>query len=192
VQLKGWSWFYQSLIAGTTDCIWGGNRVSLFEDSEIRMLGDPRSSGPSGGYLVQARSAFVGDKGFVFLNSLLSHGPGASGTQVAIGNAAQSYLARSGGNASYFDNVSYINCRMDAHIPLVGWAEQPAPNPAEADATSGWKEYGSTDLEGNALDLSERSAAAHTLTTEEYQTGYASREVIFAEFGNGTGWSPEP
>ena len=197
IQVKGYSWFYGCLIAGNMDFIWGANNVSLFEECEIRMLGDSRSSAPSGGYILQARTAFAEHLGFVFLNSSLTHGAGPSGTEVATGDAADTYLARSGGSEGYFDNVSYINCAMHAHIASVGWADpdatgQPAPNPATPSADAGWKEYGSTDLEGNPLDLSERSESAYLLTTEEYEARYATRELIFSPWDNGNGWSPTP
>lgn len=196
IQVKGFTWFYGCLIAGTMDFIWGASRVALFEDCEIRMLGDSRSTTPSGGYLVQARTA-LSDKGFVFLNSRITHGPGPTGTEVAVGDAAETYLARSAGNATYFDNVSYINCAMDTHVTPVGWAEpeatgQPAPNPTVATAASGWREYGTTDLDGNPLDLSERSASAYVLTVAEYEAGFASRDILFAAYNSGEGWSPEP
>ena len=80
LQLKGYSWFYQSLVAGNVDFIWGANRVSLFEESEIRTIGDTANPttgcSTSGCYQVQARTVTAADKGFVFLNSTLTHGPG--------------------------------------------------------------------------------------------------------------------
>ncbi len=196
VQLKGYAWFFDTLIAGNVDFIWGGNRVALFENSEIRTLGDSRNTTPSGGYIVQARTVTAADKGFVFLNSSLTQGPGPAGTTVATGAAAATYLARSGGSATYFDNVSYINCRFDTHITGIGWAAsvngQPAPNPATATAASGWKEFGSMDLAGNPLPVGARTAAARTLTQAEFQAGFANRALIFAAFGNGAGWNPAP
>jgi pectin methylesterase-like acyl-CoA thioesterase len=194
LQLKGYSWFYGSLIEGNVDFIWGGNRVALFEDSEIRSLGDSRAATPSGGYVLQARTVTAADKGFVFSNSTLTQAAGPAGTTVAPG---ATYLARSGGNATYFDNVTFINCRMDTHIAGLGWAAagvngQPAPNPAAATAASGWKEFGTMDLAGNALSLAARSPAARVLTAEEVASGFANRAQIFAAFGGGAGWNPEP
>jgi pectate lyase len=194
LQLKGFSWFFDSLIEGNVDFIWGGNRVALFEDSEIRTLGDSRSTTPSGGYVLQARTVSATDKGFVFLNSRLTHAPGPAGTTVAPG---ATYLARSGGSASYFDNVTFIDCRIDTHIAALGWAAegvngQPAPNPASASAASGWKEFGSLNLAGNPLSLAARAPAARTLSAQEVAAGYANRAQIFAAFGGGAGWNPQP
>jgi pectate lyase len=194
LQLKGYSWFFASLIEGNVDFIWGNNRVALFENSEIRTLGDSRGTAPSGGYVLQARTVSAADKGFVFLDSTLTQAPGPSGTQVAPG---ATYLARSGGSAAYFDNVSFINCRIDTHIASLGWAAagingQPAPNPPTATAVSGWKEFGSLDLAGNPLSLSARTPSAHLLTAQEVGAGFGNRAAIFAAFDNGAGWNPVP
>ena len=194
LQLRGFSWFFSSLIEGNVDFIWGNNHVALFENSEIRTVGDSRSTAASGGYVVQARTLAAADLGFVFLNSSLTQGAGPAGTLVAPG---ATYLARSGGNPAVFDNVALINCRLDTHIAALGWAEagvngQPAPTPLTATATSGWREFGSTDLAGTALALGTRSASAHTLTAQEVAAGFANRAQIFAAFGGGTGWNPAP
>jgi pectate lyase len=194
LQLKGFSWFWSSLIEGNVDYIWGGNRVALFENSEIRTLGDSRDTAASGGYILQARTVTAADKGFVFLNSTLTQATGPSGTPVAPG---ATYLARSGGNASYFDNVSFINCRIDTHIADLGWAAagvngQPAPNPSTATAASGWKEFGSLDLADNPLSVAGRSVAARVLTPAEVAASFADRALIFSAFNNGAGWNPVP
>ncbi|MFL6675227.1 MAG: pectinesterase family protein [Massilia sp.] len=190
IQVKGYAWFYRTLIAGNVDFIWGNNRVALFEESELRSVGD--SGNPeSGGYLVQARTVTADDLGFVFLNSVLTHGPGPKANDVPPG---ATYLARSPGTANTWDNVSFINCRMDRHIAPSGWAgggvnREPAPNPAVASATGGWREYGSTDLSGNPIDLSRR-AGGHTLSAAEVQSRFASRAAIFSAFDRGRGWNP--
>ena len=79
LNLKGWTWFYKTLVAGNVDFIWGYSKVSLFEDSEIRTLGDSRGNG-SGGYILQARVENEQDKGFIFLNSRLTRGDGQVGS----------------------------------------------------------------------------------------------------------------
>jgi hypothetical protein len=94
-----------------------------------------------------------------------------------------------------FDNVAFVNCQMDAHIIPVGWAYnvagQPIPNPAVATAASGWREYGSTDLAGAPLNLATR-VGGDVLTASEVATGFANRAQIFAAFGGGAGWDPQP
>src|SRR5690606_25340096 len=110
----------------------------------------------SGGYLVQARTLGADDKGFVFWKSRLTHGPGPAGNGVP---PAATYLARSPGTPNTWDQVSFIDCRMDGHIAPIGWAgkgvhREPAPNPALPNAARGWREFGTRDLAGNPLDLS--------------------------------------
>lgn len=192
LQLKGYAWFYRTLVAGNVDFIWGNNNVSLFEESEIRSLGD--SSGPTnGGYVVQARTLTAADKGFVFLNSNLTHGVGPTCNTIPAG---ATYLARSPGGTASWDNVVFINSRMDTHINVKGWAVagvngQPAPNPAVPTAISGWREFGTMDANGNSISLASR-VGGHTLTLSEVQNGYCNRAQIFAAYGSNAGWDPLP
>jgi len=193
LQLKGYAWFHNSLIAGNVDFIWGGNRVAVFEASEIRSVGDTANS-TGGGYVVQARTVSAADKGFVFLNSRLTHGPGP-GPLAADVPLGSTYLARSPGLSTSDDNIAFVNCQMDGHIIPTGWAYnvggQPIPNPAIASAASGWREYGTTDLSGLPVNLAVR-LGGYVLSDSEYATGFASRAQIFAAFGGGAGWNPQP
>ena len=133
LNLKGYNWFYRTLVAGNVDFIWGGARASLFEESEIRSVGDSANAS-SGGYVLQARVPSASDKGFVFLNSSLTHGPGPGPLKGDVPNGA-TYLARSPGGTANWDNIAFINTRMDSHVNAAGWAGagvngQPAPNQA--------------------------------------------------------------
>lgn len=169
---KGYGWMKDCLIEGDCDFIWGSPRTWLFEDCEIRAAGD--------GYIVQARCQDKKYKGFVFLNCSLTKTSGtADGTM---------YLARSSGADEYYDNVAYINCRMSPVINAKGWYASPTPNPANADASSGWKEYGSKDLSGKSLSLNSRNTCAYTLKDEEYESYYKDRGIIFADAPVGTDW----
>lgn len=188
IQVKGYSWFYRSLIAGNVDFIWGNNRAALFEESEIRTLGDSRGNG-NGGYILQARTVAAADKGFVFLNSSLTRGPGPLGHTVADG---ATWLARSGGSVSYYDNIVFVNTRMDAHINPAGWSINPMPNPAAATATGGWREYGSEDLAGTTLDISQRVSASYQLSLGEIVSNYCNRAQVFAAYNANAGWNPLP
>ncbi len=188
IQVKGYSWFYRSLIAGNVDFIWGNNRVALFEESEIRTLG--HSGTPSnGGYILQARTVTAADKGFVFLNSNLTRGAGPVGNLPPDG---ATWLARSGGQATYYDNIVFVNTRMDAHINPAGWSTSPVPNPAVPTATSGWREYGSTDIAGTTLDVSQRVNASYQLSFGEIVSSYCNRAQIFAAYNSAAGWNPLP
>lgn len=192
LQLKGYAWFYQTLVAGNVDFIWGANRAAMFERSEIRSVGD--SANPdSGGYILQARTVTAGDKGFVFLDSTLTHGAGPAGNGIPAG---RTFLARSPGTATTWDNVTFINCRMDGHVAATGWAgsgvaREPAPNPARADARHGWREHGSMDLAGVPLDLSRR-AGGYLLSEDEVREHFGSRAAVFSAFDGGDGWNPRP
>lgn len=216
LQLKGYVWVYQSLVAGNVDFIWGNVMAALFEDCEIRSVLDASSSSP--GYVLQAR-ATAGDTGFVFLNSQLTAGPGVT----------SAYLARSGGTTStaYVDNVAFINTRIGPHILPVGWCSgtgtsrtgtgqgacgsNPPPwagtaNGGATDA-AGWREWGSKDLDGNVLNTSARlglaavtvngaAATVQLAKTLDSTAGLASRADIFARStiatGSPGGWQPAP
>ena len=169
LQLKGYNWIYQSLVAGNVDFIWGSVMASLFEESEIRSVVDTGSS--SAGFILQSR-ATAGDKGFVFLNSALTAEPGVT----------QAYLARSGGTTAtaYIDHIAFVNTRIGPHILPVGWCvgngtsktgvgtgacgSNPPPWAGTADGgttdTVGWREFGSMDLNGAPLDVSARLGVA--------------------------------
>lgn len=216
LQLKGYNWIYQSLVEGNVDFIWGSVMASLFEDCEIRSVLDPASNSP--GFILQAR-ATNGDKGFVFLNSRLTAGTGV----------AQAYLARSGGTtaSTYVDNIAFVHTRIGSHVLPEGWCvgtgtsktgqgqgscgSNPPPWAGTADGgaseLAGWREVGSMDAEGHALDLSARLGfasvkvggvatpvqLARQLSSD---TGLNSRTEIFfnstAATGSPGGWAPVP
>ncbi len=188
IQVKGYSWFYRSLIAGNVDFIWGNNRAALFEESEIRTLGNSETAS-NGGYILQARTVTATDKGFVFLNSSLTRGVGPAGNLPPDG---ATWLARSGGSASYFDNIVFVNTKMDAHINPKGWSVTPAPNPGTATATSGWREYGSMDMSATTLDVSQRVNASYQLSFGEIIGSYCNRAQVFAAYNSNAGWNPLP
>lgn len=191
ILVKGYNWFYNSLITGNVDFIWGYSQATLFENSEIRTVGDTYyGSTPSGGYILQARTP-AGKVGFVFLNSTLTSGVGPGGNAVATGASASTYLARSGGDANYQDNIAFINCKLGDHITAKGWLESPLPTPNIATATTGWREYGSMDASGNPLSVASRSAYSKQLTAGE-AAALDSRAEVFAAYGSGAGWNPAP
>ncbi|MBD1389012.1 pectate lyase [Neiella sp. HB171785] len=196
LQLKGYTWIYNSLVAGNVDFIWGYADAVLFENSEIRSIGrsEKAPDDSEGGYILQARvqDASKDNAGFVFMNNEFTSGPGPKGNGV-LDNST--YFARSGGNSSYYDNVLLINNKLGPHINTAGWAtqastggEQPDPNPAAPTETMGWREFGSMDLQGNPLDLSGRDPASLVLGAAPY----SNRAEVFAQFNNGEGWDPQP
>ena len=189
LNLKGWNWFYNVLVEGNVDFIWGYSKATLFENSEIRTLGDSRGNG-RGGYLLQARTQKESDKGFVFLNSKLTRGNGPLGHGVAD---ATTYLARSGGCSGCYDNIVFINTQMDNHIRPIGYLDEPLPLPEVATSSAGWREFNTMDLTGKPRDLSTRLMSMfYSLSASEVAADYCSREQIFADYDNGNGWYPMP
>ncbi len=188
LNLKGYNWFYNTLVAGNVDFIWGYSAASLFENSEIRTIADSKdgTAESDGGYVLQARNP-EGSVGFVFLNSKFTQGEGVLGNTVKAGST---YIARSGGSSSYFDNVTLINCELGSHFSSVGWAVPsekssfPAPNPGIATASAGWRLDAST-LSNSPITA--MASEAYTLASGE-ETPYASREAVFAGFGDDTSW----
>jgi pectin methylesterase-like acyl-CoA thioesterase len=217
IQVKGWSWFYDSFITGDVDFIWGNANAALFERCEIKSR---FRTNPA--YIVQSR-AFLGYgststppdysrsyPGFVFLNSALTKEDGVF----------TSYLARSpgapavfGGPPAYYyynyDVVAFINSNMDSHIPALGWFT-PGPN-VVGNAVAGWREYGGSTPENIPLDVSNRlsrtsrppSTTGHDsvqLTSADVDIFFADRASILSGATNGTltttgypgGWNPQP
>ncbi|USX29066.1 pectinesterase family protein [Oxalobacteraceae bacterium OTU3CINTB1] len=194
LNLKGYAWFYRSLVAGNVDFIWGGSRAALFEESEIRSVGDTTSA-TGGGYILQARVPNATDKGFVFLNSRLTHGPGPGPLHGDVPDGA-TWLARSPGGTATWDNIAFINTRMDTHVAAAGWAGagvngQPAPNPVTPTAASGWREYGTTTLAGDPVNLAAR-VSGFQLSASDVAAGFANRALVFSAWNGGAGWDPQP
>jgi pectin methylesterase-like acyl-CoA thioesterase len=188
--LKGWDWFYDSYVAGSTDFIWGYPQAALFESSELHTVVDTESP-TSGGFVMQSR-AYYGVPGFVVLNSTLT-----SDSAVPAGST---YLARSSGQGTSCvspsgyncDDVAYVNTRMGPHVATVGWYTTPAPTPSTATDTTGWREYGSMDPSGQPLNVSGRSSDSAQITASGYSTSFSTRAEVFAAWSNGAGWSPTP
>lgn len=216
LQLKGYVWVYRSLVEGNVDFIWGSVMAALFEESEIRSVLDASSSSP--GYILQAR-ATAGDVGYVFWNSQLTAGPGVTAA----------YLARSGGTSttSYVDHIAFINSRIGPHILPIGWCvgtgssrtgtgagscgSNPPPWSGVGDGgatdSAGWREWGSMDLNGQPLDLSQRLGLAtvqqgglprtvRLAKTLDSLEGLNTRAAIFQRSTIATGapggWVPAP
>ena len=175
IELKGWSLFDNCLVRGDVDFIWGYPKAALFKSCEIRSCRND-----NGGYVVQARCK-SGDRGIVFLKCRLTAESG-----VGTGTV---YLARSGGNSSDWDNVTYLNCTMGRHISDTGWYSDPAPNPRNATTENGWKEYRSMNESGVAMDMSDRYSGCRILEESEYVAIYSSPETIFEDCPHGTGWA---
>ncbi|WP_170949000.1 pectinesterase family protein [Arsukibacterium tuosuense] len=161
LMLKGSSYFYRCLIAGNVDFIWGQNYLSLFEQNEIRSVGNsvkqPDAEFVDGSYILQARTISADAPGFIFINNRFTSYPGPTGNRIRPGST---FLARSAGRPAYFDQVLLLNNQLGPHIAPQGWAgpanNEPVANPAIPNTNSGWREFGSADFQGKPLDLSKR------------------------------------
>ncbi|MDE5623591.1 MAG: hypothetical protein K2I62_03075 [Alistipes sp.] len=174
LNLKGYCWFYNCLVAGDVDFIWGGATAALFEQCEIRAM-------TGGAYIVNARVA-SGRKGFIFLDCRLTKAAGVA--------AGSSWLARHG-NDTNNDNVTYVNCKMDSHIAPEGWYKNDAAKfrPATMTAQQGLKEYGTTTLIGGAYSLASRLSCAYALTADDVETYYKDRETILSGYTKKAQWT---
>lgn len=199
LQMKGWVWIYNSLIAGDVDFLWGYPFAEVIENSELRTVFDPTTPG-SGGYLFQSRAA-KGYPGFVVLGGALT---AASG--VPDGSA---YLARSGGSTQaqgfcttmlalggaagnatqYCDSVAYIGVKMGPHIAPAGWYTNPLPNLLPS-AREGWRESGSLTPGGAALPLTGRETRYASSTAD--LSSLNTRAKVFALWNGNVGWNPQP
>jgi hypothetical protein len=135
------------------------------------------------------------DPGYVFLNSTLTHGAGPGPNHGDV-PAGATWLARSPGGTATWDNIAFINCKMDTHVAAAGWAGlgvngQPAPNPTVPNADAGWREYGSTRLDGTPIDLRLR-VGGYQLSDADVANRFATRDRVFAGYANGAGWNPQP
>ncbi|WP_240222050.1 pectinesterase family protein [Rheinheimera hassiensis] len=171
LMLKGLSYFYRCLIAGNVDFIWGQNYLSLFEQNEIRSVGNsvknPGSEYAEGSYILQARTISEDAPGFIFINNRFTSAAGPTGNRIRPGST---FIARSAGREMYVDNVLMLNNQLDNHIGAQGWAgpvnHEPLANPVMPGVNAGWREYGSVDLQGKPLDFTGRKYG-RVLTAEE-------------------------
>lgn len=167
--LKGYCWYYNCMIAGDVDFIWGSVAATLFEKCEIRAVAD--------GYILQARVA-QGNKGFVFLDCDLT----------TTGLATQMYISRTAGNSSYFDNITLANCKMAPIYAAYGWglsggASGTLPNPSVATLENGYKTYNCTDLAGNAITIN-NSGYAYALSAAEFEAHFSNRALVLSAYSD--------
>jgi len=158
--LDGTVYVADSLVEGNVDFVWGYGSA-YFERSEIKVVGRP-------GVIVQARNG-ADSHGYVFVDSRLTSDPNLGGTT----------LARI--DASVYPNseVAYIDCQLGPHITAEGWT-------VTGDApTTGLRflEFGSTDLSGRRLDVSQRHPASRQLDAVE-ASAFRDRASVLG------GWDP--
>jgi hypothetical protein len=151
IRLQGAGFVTDSYLEGDVDFTWG-NGGAFFQDCEIRALHRTVSSHTD--VFAQIRNTQT-THGNVYLRCRLT-GPDLTDTDTA-------FLARIDPNVFPFSQVVYIDCAMGPHIPAVGWQLN---NATEAPSVQFW-EHGTTDLDGNPLDVSGRLPASRQITDAE-------------------------
>jgi pectin methylesterase-like acyl-CoA thioesterase len=147
IRLQGLGYVTDSYIQGDVDFTWGVGTVFWTHDALKSM---------HAGYVTQVRNG-EGQNGYVFYDDTLTRAPG-----VADGSV---YLGRIDPTVYPYSQAVYIDTKMDAHINPAGWLLD------NADCSAGthlqfW-EYGSTDLEGQPVDASQRLGCSRQLTAAE-------------------------
>ncbi len=149
-----------SYIEGDVDYVWGYG-TACFERCELRTMHD--------GYLVQARNS-AARGGYVFLDCKLTAAP----------EVKKCWLARIETGRFPASHVAFIRCAMGAHLLPAGW-QLTGP----ASGALRFEESGSTDLDGNPLDVSRRDPATKQLTAEQ-----ASAQSAASVLAGSDGWNP--
>ncbi|MCC8097379.1 MAG: pectinesterase family protein [Eubacterium sp.] len=160
-------------IEGTVDYIFG-DATAVFENCTLNM-----AYYKNGGHYTAANTTLF-NIGYVFINCTLTADDALDKTDanVDLGRPWQA----DGAYPNYGSQTVFINCKMDSRIEDYGfslWNETTVSNKIR------YYEYGSTDLEGNALDLSGRAEYVKILTDEQ-ASAYTAGNIL-----QGTdGWNP--
>lgn len=147
IRLQGLGYVTNSYIQGDVDFTWGVGTVFWTHD-ELKSM--------HAGYVTQIRSG-QGQNGYVFYDDALTRAPG-----VADGSV---YLGRIDPTVFPFSQAVYIDTKMDSHINPAGFLLNNAGCPA-ATHVRFW-EYGSTNLQGQPVDTSQRLACSAQLTAAQ-------------------------
>jgi pectin methylesterase-like acyl-CoA thioesterase len=163
LRLQGMGFVTDSYIEGDVDFIWGTGTIFV-QNSELKAM--------HAGYYTQIRNDGTRN-GAVFVHDRLTRAPDVPDASV--------YLSRIETNRFPYSQVVFIGTAMDAHIKPVAW--QITPNDCSQAPDLRFWEYGSTDLAGSPVDVSQRLACSRQLTAAEAAPWRDPRYV----FG---GWSP--
>ncbi|TMR97427.1 hypothetical protein EJK15_17880 [Nonomuraea basaltis] len=164
LRLQGKGFVTDSRISGDTDFVWGTGTVFV-QDSVLEST--------DAGYISQSRNDDT-RPGAVFVRTRLTRAPGVPDGSVVLSRSAVWRFTHS--------QAVFIDTAMDSHIAPVGW--QIDPNDcAQAPSLSFW-EYRSTDLDGRAIDTSQRLPCSRRLTAAEAERWSEPSFVL-------GGWDPE-
>ena len=169
----GRDYFADCYIEGRVDFIFG-NATAVFDHCLIHSKNNPDNSG--GGYLTAADTLPKQPFGYVFFDCTLT------------GEGKPTYLGRpwrwyQGSLAS----VTYIRTKMGPHIVPAGWNKwDQKGNPDTQPATvTRYAEFGSMDLSGKPLDVSQRVDWSKQLSADEVAT-YTVENIL----GGEDQWNP--
>ena len=156
-----------SYVEGDVDFMWGTG-AAFFQASEFTAL-------HSAEWYTQVRNPQT-NHGFVYVGNRFTRAAGVSDHSY--------YLSRIEPLRFPFSEVVFINNAMDMHIIPVGWELDPKPATtcAQAPSIHFW-EYHSTDLDGNAVDTSQRLSCSRQITDGE-AAQYSDPAFVLA------GWVP--
>ncbi|HEU6448890.1 MAG TPA: pectinesterase family protein [Verrucomicrobiae bacterium] len=179
---NGRQYFVNCHITGDTDFIFG-NATALFASCYLNESGVY-------GFHTAPNTASNTAVGLVFKYCALTGNPNTAidpttgtrySTVTAVANN-RTYLGRPWQYATTKPSCTYISCKMGPHIINVGWNPWDSGN-TNPSATTRFSEYGSTDLNGNALNLSQRVSWSHILTSTQ-----AARYSTANIFGPASYW----
>ena len=143
LMLQGEAFVNDCYIEGDVDFMWGSGAV-FFQNCDL-VANNP-------GFYTQIRNP-QGRKGNVYVNCRL----------LGTGAAANLYLSRIDPNVFSYSQVAFINCTMGPHILPVGWQL----NNATSAPNVQFLEYGSKNLDGTPLDVSQRASFSRQMSAAE-------------------------
>jgi pectin methylesterase-like acyl-CoA thioesterase len=149
LRLQGRAFVTDSYVEGDVDFVWGTGGVFV-QDSELKSL--------DAGYVSQVRNADDGP-GNVFVNTRLTRAAQVPDGSVLLGRIDARFTG---------SQVVFIDSPMDGHVAPVGWGLTGFDCTA-AEKLRFW-EYGSTDLAGDALDVSGRLPCSEQLDEAQAET----------------------
>jgi pectin methylesterase-like acyl-CoA thioesterase len=167
LRLQTSSFVTNSYIEGDVDFMWGTG-AAFFQKSEFAAL-------HAAEWYTQVRNPQT-NHGFVYVGNRFTRSAGVADNSY--------YLSRIEPLRFPFSEVVFINNAMDMHIIPVGWELDPKPATtcAQAPSINFW-EYHSTDLDGIAMDTSQRLSCSRQITDAE-AAQYSDPAFVLA------GWVP--
>jgi hypothetical protein len=165
--LQGAAYVTDSYIEGDVDFTWGHGGV-FFNECELRAL--HRTISKSADYYAQIRNTQT-TNGNVYHRCRLVPDVNQVPTDLA-------WLARIDPNVFPFSQVVYIDCAIGTQVSPAGWLLN---NATTAPNVQFW-EFGSTDLNGKPLDVSQRAPFSRQLTAPEASL-WSNPEFVL-------GWKP--